>query len=222
MVLPTMAVAVSFALLAVPVVGPLATVAMSALVWAGTAQFATLSILAAGGGLPFAAGAALLANARFLPMGFAMAPSMSGGPLRRFGQGALLTDASFLIAQRGDGTFDVRSHVWAAPAQYVSWVGGTVLGVVGARLIGDPERWGLDVMFPIFYLGLLLPEVLPRGADGRRRPARRSLLAAGLGAVIAVALVPVAPPGVPVLAAATAALVGLPAIRRRDRPTVAS
>ena len=215
--LPTAAVGVSFGLLAAPLLGGWVAVAMSGVVWSGTAQFAALSILAAGGGSVPAVSAALLANTRFLPMGFALAPSMSGGWLRRLLRGALLADASFVIGAREGGRFDVASVVWAAPLQWSSWVGGTAAGVAGARVIGDPTRWGLDVLFPVFYLSLLLPELFParfRGTHqpehaGRRARSRRPLLAATLAVLLTLALTPVAPPGVPVLAAAAAALIGL-------------
>ena len=56
------------------------------------------------------------------------------------------------------------------------------------------------MLFPVFYLGLLVPEL--RGAG-------RHLAVAAMAAVVALVLVPVAPEGVPVLAAAATALVGL-------------
>ena len=143
---------------------------MSAVVWSGTAQFAALSILTSGGGTALAASTGLLANTRFLPMGFAIAPSMKGGPLRRLLTGALLADASFVIGHRGGGRFDIRAIAWAAPLQYLPWIGGTVVGVVGANAIGDPTRWGLDVLFPVFYLSLLLPDLFPERFRGGTSP----------------------------------------------------
>jgi predicted branched-subunit amino acid permease len=213
--LPVAAVGMSFGILAAPLLGGITSIVMSAVVWSGTAQFAALSILTSGGGMALAAGAALLANTRFLPMGFAIAPSMTGGPLRRFFTGAVLADASFVIGHRGGGRFDISALAWAAPVQYVAWVGGTVVGVTGARAIGDPSRWGLDVFFPVFYLSLLLPELFPEHAPGNRRP----IIVAVLAAVITLVLTPIAPPGVPVLVAAAAALIGLRAPRQSAGPS---
>ena len=73
LVLPVFAVAVSFGVLARPVMGALPAVVMSIVVFAGAAQFASLSVLAAGGTAGAAIVAGLLMNARFLPMGFAAA-----------------------------------------------------------------------------------------------------------------------------------------------------
>src|SRR5436190_1594070 len=117
--IPVAAVGMSFGLLAAPLLGALSSIAMSAAVWSGTAQFAALSILNSGGGLALAASAGLLANTRFLPMGFAIAPSMTARPLRRLLTGAVLADASFVIAHRKGGQFDISALVWAAPVQYV-------------------------------------------------------------------------------------------------------
>ena len=227
--LPVAAVGMSFGLLAAPLLGALPSVVMSAVVWSGTAQFAALSILTSGGGTALAAGTGLLANTRFLPMGFAIAPSMKGGPLRRLLTGALLADASFVIGHRGGGRFDISAIAWAAPLQYLPWIGGTVVGVLGARAIGDPARWGLDVLFPVFYLSLLLPDLFPERFQGGSRRARRGtdgghgsaapqnlrpIIVAVVAAAITLALTPVAPPGVPVLVAAAAALIGLRAPRQ--------
>jgi predicted branched-subunit amino acid permease len=57
----------------------------------------------------------------------------------------------------------------------------------------------LDAVFPAFYLSLLAEEA--RG--------RRAAVAAATGAAITVALMPVAPAGLPVIAASLAALIGL-------------
>jgi predicted branched-subunit amino acid permease len=228
--LPVAAVGISFGLLAAPLLGALPSVVMSAVVWSGTAQFGALSILSSGGGTALAAGTGLLANTRFLPMGFAIAPSMKGGTLRRLLTGALLADASFVIGHRGGGRFDISAIAWAAPLQYLPWIGGTVVGVVGASAIGDPARWGLDVLFPVFYLSLLLPDLFPERFQGGARQTRRGthglsghdsrpqnlrpIIVAVFAAAITLALTPVAPPGVPVLVAAAAALIGLRAPRQ--------
>jgi predicted branched-subunit amino acid permease len=60
-----------------------AAIVMSAIVFAGSAQIAALSIIGAGGGLGSAIGAAALMNSRFLPMGIAIGPSLPGGVAAR-------------------------------------------------------------------------------------------------------------------------------------------
>src|ERR687887_2671977 len=85
--LPTFVLGVSFGVLARPVMGPVAPIVMSAVMYAGAGQFAALSVLAAGGGAGVAVGAGLLMNARWLPMSLAIGPSLVGGVLRRGGVG---------------------------------------------------------------------------------------------------------------------------------------
>jgi len=178
---------------------PVAAIVMSAIVFAGSAQFTAIAILTQGGGVGAAVLGAALVNSRFLPMGVALGPSLPGGPVRRALQGQTIVDASWAIAARGDGTFDRYMLFGSTAVQYVGWVGGTVVGALAGNVLGDPEAIGLDAVYPAFFLALLIEELNDR----------RSRFVAGLGALIALALVPVAPGGVPVLAASLAALVGL-------------
>jgi predicted branched-subunit amino acid permease len=199
LVLPLFALAISFGVLARPVMGWLAPIAMSAIVFAGAAQFAALSILGAGGGAGAAIAAGLLLNARFLPMGFAAARSFRGAAAARAAQGQLLVDASWALASRGDGTFDRGLLLGATIPQGVAWVSGTIVGVFAGGALGHPERFGLDAIFPAFYLALLVGELRTT----------RATAAATLGALITLALLPLAPGGIPVIMASAAALIGL-------------
>jgi predicted branched-subunit amino acid permease len=193
-------VAVSFGVVATDAgLSPLAAVVMSAIVHAGSAQFASIAILAGGGTVGAAVAAAALMNSRFLPMGAAVAPSLPGGPIRRALQGQAVVDASWAIAARGDGTFDRWRLFGSTAPQYIAWVSGTAAGALGAGAIGDAHALGLDAVYPAFFAALLLNEVRDRRSGG----------VAAIGAAIALALVPFAPAGVPVLVASLAALAGL-------------
>jgi branched chain amino acid efflux pump len=197
--------ATSFGVLAVDVGMPGWTaVLMSAIVFAGSAQFAALGILGAGGGLGSALGTAALMNSRFLPIGLAFAPSLPGRPLSRAAQAQTVVDVSLVVAEDGRGGYDRGLLFGSTAIQYSTWVTGTAVGVVAGPVLGDPGRLGLDAIFPTFFLALLIEELHSRRAKG----------VAAAGALIALVLVPVAPPGVPVLVASTASLIGLH--RRRD------
>lgn len=199
MVLPSFAIGISFGVLAQPVMGSVAPIVMSIVVCSGAAQFAALTVLIAGGGAIPAILAGMLMNGRWLPMGLAIGPYLKGGPWRRALESWTLVDASFALASNGDGTYDRGKLIGATIPQCSSWVLGTVAGVLGGSLLGDPQALGLDAMFPAFFLVLLFEEA-------RTRPA---IAASAIGAVIALALLPWAPPGIPVVAAAAAALLGL-------------
>lgn len=177
--------------------GPAATIVMSVVVFAGSAQFAALAVLSAGGGAAAAIVAGMLLNLRFVPMGIAIAPSLRAGRLGRALRGQALVDASWALANRGGGRFDIEFLVGSTLAQYPAWVGGTVLGALAGGLIGNPRSLGLDAIFPAFFLGLLVVEL--------RRPQARPV--AALGAVIALALTPFTPAGVPIMVVAAAVFV---------------
>lgn len=196
-----LALAISFGVLAEPVMGTVAPVVMSAIVFAGSAQFGALAVLAAGGGFVPAVVAGVLLNARYVPMGMALGTSLDHGPGRRALIGQGMIDYSWAAAAREGGHFDWRFMIGATAPAYPTWVGGTLIGVLAGDLIGDPEALGLDAIFPAFFLALLL--------SGEASTGRRAAVAALLGAAIALALVPWAPPGVPIIAACLAALVGL-------------
>jgi branched chain amino acid efflux pump len=178
--------------------GVWAPIVMSATTFAGSAQFAAMSIAGAGGTLAAAIGAALLLNARYVPIGISVSPSLSGGVGRRFVQGQLTVDESWALAAIGDGRFDPRTLVAAGLALYIGWVSGTTIGVVAGDVLGDPSKLGLDAAFPALFLALLAPQLTTP----------RARAAAGLGGLIALALIPVVPLGVPIIAASAACLLG--------------
>lgn len=179
--------------------GSVAPIVMSATTFAGSAQFAAASVLGTGGGALGAIGAAALLNARYAPISLTVAPSFGGSLLSRIVQSQLVVDESWAVAQVGGGRVDRKLLVGAGLVLYVGWVGGTVVGVLGAQLIGDPERYGLDAAFPALFLALLVPQLT----------SRRAVVAALVGAGIAFALLPFTPAGVPIIAASLACLVGL-------------
>ena len=110
-----------------------------------------------------------------------------------------MVDASWALANRGDGTFDRWQLFGATLPQYVTWELGTVVGVFAGDLIGDLERLGLDAIYPTFFLGPALAEL--------RDPQSRTAALAGAGDRAGAGAVH--PAGVPILAAAAAALSAL-------------
>jgi 4-azaleucine resistance transporter AzlC len=188
--------AISFGVLARPVMGTVAPIVMSIVVFSGAAQLGSLAILTAGGSIGAAIAAGVLLNARYLAMGLALAPSLRGGWLSRAAFGMATVDASWAAASTGDGGFDPWYMVGVTLPQYIGWVGGTVVGVLVGSSLGDPRALGLDALFPAFFVSLLYEE-----ARGRRK-----LAAAGGGAGIALVLTPFLPPGLPILAASLAAV----------------
>ena len=179
--------------------GVVAPIVMSATTFAGAAQFAAASVLRDGGSVLAAVAAAVLLNARYLAISIAIAPAFQGSRLRRFSESQLIVDESWAVAQIGGGRIDRRLLVGAGLLLFPCWVGGTALGVFGGDALGDPKALGLDAAFPALFLALLVTLLV----------SRRAFVAALAGGLIALVLLPVAPAGVPVIAASTVCLVGL-------------
>jgi 4-azaleucine resistance transporter AzlC len=178
--------------------GVVAPIVMSLTTFAGSAQFAVASVLGSDGALAAAILAAVLLNLRYVAIGVSVAPALGGPAARRVAEAQLAVDESWAVAQR-DGRIDRGRLLGAGTVLMASWMTGTVAGVLGGSSLGDPADYGLDAMFPALFLALLVGQLV-----GRR--ARVSALAGG---VIALALTPVLPPGLPIVAAALGAPIAL-------------
>ena len=189
---------VSFGILARDAgMGIVAPIVMSLTTFAGSAQFAVASVLGSGGAVAAAIVAAVLLNLRYLAIGMSVAPSLRGG-------GAAPVEVA-AGRRRVVGDRPARRPRGSRPAgrRRASAVrgvdAGTVAGVLGGGALGDPADYGLDAMFPALFLALLVGQL----------DARRARVAAVSGALIALALTPVVPAGVPIVAAAAGAVIAL-------------
>lgn len=177
-------------------------IAMSLLVFAGGAQFAAVSVVLAGGSPVAAVAAGAVLNTRLLPYGLAVADVTSGGVWQRLIGAQVTTDESVAFALRQPDPYLRRTAFWTCGiALFTAWNVAVLLGVLAGTLVRDTGAFGLDATFPAVLLALALPTL----AD------RRTAAAAGTGAAAAVALTPLLPAGLPVLAA----LGGLACIWRR-------
>ena len=112
--------------------------------------------------------------------------------LRRLAGPHLITDESVAFAMRQSSPQRRRSAFWTCGATlFAVWNATVLLGVVLGSAVRNTSAFGLDATFPAVMLALALPTLTSR-------PTR---LAAGTGAVIAVALTPVLPAGLPLLVA---------------------
>jgi len=190
---------VSFGLLAKSAgLGSAESIVFSATTFAGSAQFAAVSVLGAGGSVIAAVVAAVFLNARYAPMSVAAAGVFRGTWWRRLLEAQLLVDESWALARRG-GRFRREVLIGVGLLIYVLWILGTVIGTFAGDRLGKPTDYGLDAAFAALFLGLAAPTL--RG--------RRARVAAALGGVIVLVLLPVAPAGVPLVAASAACLLGL-------------
>jgi len=191
----------------------MAAITMSATTFAGSPQFAAVSIFADGGTILAAIVAATLLSSRFTAMSATAAPSLGGPFWRRLGLSQFVVDETWAIAYTSDNRFDRRLLIGAGLTLYVVHVGSTAIGAVVGPLLGNVQALGVDAMSPALFVVLLKGRVASREAR----------TAAAIAAGIALGTIRFVPPGVPILLA-VAAVLGLtlssPAILYgRDRRT---
>jgi predicted branched-subunit amino acid permease len=178
-------------------------VAMSLLVFAGGSQIAAVGVVLAGGSPLAAVVAGGVLNTRLFPYGLAVADVVA--PARDTGRGwvrwlrllagaQVITDESVAFALRQDDPGRRRSAFWGCGVPlFAAWNVAVLAGVVLGSTVRDTSALGLDATFPAVMLALALPTLTSRPT--------RVAAGAGAGAVIAVALTPVLPAGLPLLAA---------------------
>lgn len=185
------------------------TCALSLLVFTGASQFALVGVLGAGGSAVSAVLTAALLGTRNTLYGLRLAPLLAWRGVRRLGAAHLVIDESTAMAVTRGSTEAARTgFTWTGGSVFVLWNLFTLLGAIGGTVLGDPRTYGLDAAVGAAFLALLWPRL--------REPGGLALALAA--ATVALLVVPLAPAGVPVLAAGgTALLAGLLA-RGRSRP----
>ncbi|MDP9094682.1 MAG: AzlC family ABC transporter permease [Actinomycetota bacterium] len=186
----------------------LQTCLLSLLAFTGGTQFAVVGVVAGGGSLAAALGSGLLLASRNTLYAMRLAPLLQVRRARRLlaALGTIDESTAMAIAQRQPALSRV-AFWWTFAGVFTFWNLSTLLGAAGASAFGDPRNYGLDAVIPAAFLALLAPR-LRSGAIERR-------VAVG-GAVIALVLIPLTPPGVPVLGACAALLLSATVPGRRS------
>ncbi|MGH9116388.1 MAG: AzlC family ABC transporter permease [Acidimicrobiales bacterium] len=180
-----------------PLLGWPLTLASSAVMFSGAAQFSMVGLLGAGAS-PWAVLWAIgVLNLRHLVLGAAIRPGLAGGRIRRAVAAWFVIDETvgLALARDGGSTVLVRAGTWC----YGAWVAGTALGLAGGTVVGLEALAGS--VFPVLFIALA--SIMVRGAGQLVRTA----VAAGLTLLLLVAW-----PGLggvaPVLAAVTVSIGG--------------
>ena len=174
---------------------PGVAIVLSATAFSGSAQYATLAIFREHGGVGAAILAAAALNVRYLAISATAVANSTASRWRRAASCLLLTDESWAVTSHLEDSGD--SLVGAGLVDWSTWTVGTAVGTLVGVHIGTSNRFGLDAAFPAIFAWLLLSG----------KPWRSAAAAAIVGALVAVALVPISPPGVPVLGAGIVAIV---------------
>ncbi|BDU10984.1 branched-chain amino acid ABC transporter permease [Aurantimicrobium sp. INA4] len=174
---------------------------LSLVLFSGGSQFAVIGILASGGA---SAGIPAVASSTFLALrngiySMRVAPIVGKVPLwKRLTAAQITIDESTAVAIAQEEKSAQRVGFWATGiAIYIGWNLATFAGALLGNLVGDVSRFGLDAVAAAAFVGLLWP----------RLQQLQAAAVAMVSAVLAAFLIPLTPPGVPVLAAAVVAVV---------------
>jgi 4-azaleucine resistance transporter AzlC len=147
---------------------PMTAAAMSAFVYAGSAQFVAVGMVAAGAGNWIIILTTLIVNLRHVLYAATLAPHLKHLSQRwLLPLGFWLTDESFMVAIQRYNQSD-RSplkhwfHLGTTVPLYINWQFFTYVGLWAGRAIPNPAGWGLDFAFPATFLGMLMPLLISR------------------------------------------------------------
>lgn len=176
---------------------------LSLLTFSGASQFAVIGVLGAGGSALSGIATASLLGFRNGLYGVIMAPRLKVKGFKRVVAAQLTIDESTGIALGAEKRNDdaMRHGFWLTGiGVFVFWNLFTLAGALGAQAMGDTRAWGLDAAVPAAFLGLVWPR-LENNRD-------RALACASI--VFAIAMTPILPAGLPIIATAFIAIaVGL-------------
>jgi len=185
------------------------TCALSVLMFTGGSQFALVGAIGGGGSGLSGALSAVLLGARNGVYGVRLAPLLRVRGAQRLLAAHLVIDESTAVALGGEvqGVRAGRLGFWATGLSvFVLWNAATLLGAVAGSAVGDPRDFGLDAAAPAAFLAMLAPRLRDRA----------TWTIAVVAALVALAVVPLVPAGVPVLVAALVPAVAV--LARRGRP----
>ncbi|MET0143812.1 MAG: AzlC family ABC transporter permease [Ilumatobacteraceae bacterium] len=181
---------------------------MSLLVFTGASQFTAVGVIASGGSMASALGGGMLLAARNAVYGLTLSQIVGGSLLTRLAAAHMTIDETTAMATSQAGLRAQRTAFWITGATiFVCWNVGTLVGALAGSAI-DPLTFGLDAAFPAGFVAMVAPQLRHR----------RALLTAVVGAAISLVLIPFSPPGVPILGASAAILLGVPRPDADDDP----
>ena len=173
----------------------LQTCALSVLMFTGASQFALVGVVGAGGSVWAGAAAAALLGSRNALYGLRLSSLLRVTGLRRIVASQFVIDETTAMAIARDDPALGRFAFWSTGlALFTLWNLGTLAGALATHALSNPKVLGLDAAPPAAFLALLAP----------RLRAREPLAIAIAAAVLAIAVLPFVPAGVPLLVVAVA------------------
>jgi 4-azaleucine resistance transporter AzlC len=136
--------------------------AMSALNFAGAAQFVAADIWTwpmTGATILALALVSAIVNMRFVLISASLRPWLGGLPARQtYPALAVLTEPGWLIAlrYRAEGGGDAATLLGSGLALWLIWIAGTAAGWMIGAAVSDHQRYGLDLVMPVFFMVFLV------------------------------------------------------------------
>jgi 4-azaleucine resistance transporter AzlC len=159
------------------------TLAMSAFVFAGSAQFIAITLMAKGATALVIIVTTFVVNLRHALYSTTLAPHVKHLSQRWLVPLAFwLTDESFVIVVSHYNKPDDSPHkhwyfLGSEVFMYTNWCLCTLVGVIAGQSIKDPQSWGLDFAMIATFTGMLIPFI-------KNRAALISVLVAAMSAVL--------------------------------------
>jgi len=171
---------------------------LSLLTFSGASQFAVVGVIGAGGSALSAIATSTLLGTRNALYGLRLSTILNYRGITRAIGAQVTIDESTGVALSQNSPEEMRQGFWLTGlGVFLFWNIFTVIGALGAHAIGNPSAWGLDAAVPAAFLGLLWP----------RLKAKDTWAVAGAAVLLSLALVPIAPAGVPIIACAFIAMI---------------
>jgi predicted branched-subunit amino acid permease len=168
----------------------LQTCALSVLMFTGASQFAMVGVIGAGGSVWAGAATAALLGSRNALYGLRLATLLNARGWRRPAAAQFVIDETTAMAIARDDPALSRFAFWTTGVALLTfWNAGTLAGALATHIVSNPKLLGLDAAPPAAFLALLAP----------RLRAREPLAIALAAAVVAIAVLPFVPAGVPLL-----------------------
>jgi len=147
---------------------PNATLAMSVFVFAGSAQFISISLIGVGANLAIIISTTLVVNLRHMLYSATLGSHFKSLPQRWMLPLAFwLTDESFVASanyfENSDRQENKRYFLLGSEMfMYFNWLWVTWLGIELGQAIPIPARWGLDFAMVVTFIGMLIPQIKDR------------------------------------------------------------
>ena len=139
----------------------LETQLMSLTVFAGASQFAAAGLFAAGASGWGIVGTTFLLNVRHVLYGLSLAQQLPLTPVQRLLGAQFLTDEAYGVTvvqgAREPGGLSFAFLLGAELSLYAVWNAATLAGALAGAVLPDPAALGVGVIFPLAFLGLLIP-----------------------------------------------------------------